>query len=237
MIPYRLEKFVDRFRTTKTVKRDGLRYKVRCGTSDELVVANLSAGEYDRPGFEVCEGDYVVDIGGNIGIFACRAARLANRVVTVEPNWENFRLLQENIRRNGLLNVEAIQAAVCDHAGTITLNIAREGAYHSILDRIESATTETVRAITLPELIGERCDLLKVDCEGAEHQIFSSLPADVYCRIQRIAMEWHGGDDRNERIAQAMTLKDRLVANGFHIDLFDEDFGFKSGKIFAHRTS
>lgn len=237
MLPYRLEKFIDRFRSTKVVSRDGLRFRVRCGTSDEYVVPNLCNGEYDRPGYEARPGDVVIDVGGNIGVFACRAARTASRVVTVEPNGDNFRLLQENVRRNGLSNIEPIQAAVCDRAGTITLNVSREGAYHSILDSYKGIATETVRAVTLAELIGEQCDLLKVDCEGAEHQIFHTLPADVFKRIRRIAMEWHGGEERNERMAQATALKDRLIANGFHIDLFDEDFGFKSGKIFAHLTS
>ena len=37
----------------------------------------------------------------------------------------------------------------------------------------------------------ERCNLLKIDCEGAEYDIFYNTPAEYFDRIDRIRMEYH----------------------------------------------
>ena len=37
----------------------------------------------------------------------------------------------------------------------------------------------------------DRCDLLKVDIEGAEHALFASTPAAIWDKIQRVVMEAH----------------------------------------------
>jgi FkbM family methyltransferase len=45
-------------------------------------------------------GDIVFDVGAHIGSFALKAARLAGEdglVVALEPELENYRLLQENV--------------------------------------------------------------------------------------------------------------------------------------------
>src|SRR4030042_325499 len=38
-----------------------------------------------------------------------------------------------------------------------------------------------------------RCDLLKVDCEGGEYDIFFNAPEATLRKIERIAMEYHDG--------------------------------------------
>src|SRR5689334_8868593 len=60
-----------------TVTAEGLRFRVRRQTLDELIVRNVvERQEYTAvPGFAIHAGDTVVDIGGNIGAFAVSAAR------------------------------------------------------------------------------------------------------------------------------------------------------------------
>jgi hypothetical protein len=54
------------------------------------------------------------------------------------------------------------------------------------------------------------CDLLKLDCEGAELEILKAAPAKTLSRIRRIRLEWHPGYDLEELI--------RLLADGgFHV--------------------
>ena len=51
--------------------------------------------------------------------------------------------------------------------------------------------------MTIPEILDgngpKRCDLLKMDCEGAEYDILYHCPSEVLTRIDRIALEVHGG--------------------------------------------
>jgi len=61
-----------------------------------------------------------------------------------------------------------------------------------------------VSAVTIPEIFAEngleRCDLLKMDCEGAEYDIIYNCPSEVLGRIERIAMEVHGGPGAGQNI-------------------------------------
>ncbi|HTV29657.1 MAG TPA: FkbM family methyltransferase [Xanthobacteraceae bacterium] len=80
-------------------------------------------GRYARAGFELRPGDTVVDIGGNIGVFALWAAPQVpqGRIVSVEPNPVSLGCLKLNIERNGLGNVTAMQAAAGADGGTMKL--------------------------------------------------------------------------------------------------------------------
>jgi hypothetical protein len=115
--------------------------------------------------------DVVVDIGANAGAFALRAARVARRVVAVEPVTTD--VLSENIRLNGAA-VQVIRGALGDgRAATIRWDDASA--------EVPSFTLRQIRAIA------GGCDFLKCDCEGAEWGID---PADLD-GIRRIEMELH----------------------------------------------
>jgi len=225
----------------KTILRNGFRFRIRRRRSDEPIVENVTVrGEYNPPGFELRPTDTVVDIGGNIGAFAVRAASMAARVVTIEPESANFRLLETNLRLNKAANATPVHAAIAGSPGTITLHVANYGGYHSILTgHHEGTATEVVQCLTLADIFVanqiDRCHFLKCDCEGAEHEIFATALEDILRRIDRIAMEWHGPQEREQRIQQASVLVDRLVAASFRIDSFTEFQGFRSGMLFAHR--
>jgi FkbM family methyltransferase len=246
-LPYRLQSRWDRLAVRfglreKTIRRDGLRFRVRRQTCDEMFVANVVVNrEYNPPGYEIEPGDVVVDVGGNIGTFAIQAACTASRVIAVEPNADNHRLLIENVRLNKARNVSAIQAAVSDSDGQVVLYCTDEGGYHSIESDRMWGHGVSVPALCLDTIFDSYnvacCDFLKVDCEGAEHRIFHSLSAKTFSRIRKIAMEWHGAADRDseERKAQGLALAGRLIENGFHVDQFCEHPGTRCGMIFARR--
>jgi FkbM family methyltransferase len=233
-MPYRLQTRWDKLACRlglpeKTVRRDGLLFRVRRRTSDENFVHNVvESREYNPPGFEIHAGETVVDVGGNIGTFTIHAARTAGHVFTIEPNTENFRLLQCNVRLNRLENVTLINAAVAGHDGHSQLNCSG-GGYHSIVEGRGGSRKEEVQAIRLGRLF-DGYDIgncfLKMDCEGAEHQIFQSLESAYFSRISRIAMEWHQVDD------QSCTA---LVKHGFRIDSCIDHPGYRCGHLFAHR--
>ena len=60
------------------------------------------------------EGSTVVDVGANLGYFSLLAAKLVGptgRVVALEPNSENCRLLLSSLRLNGTTNVDLLPVA------------------------------------------------------------------------------------------------------------------------------
>jgi FkbM family methyltransferase len=128
-------------------------------------------------------GDVVVDVGANIGYYTTLAAKAVGptgRVIAIEPFPETFTALRDNVRRNGLTNVELVNAAVGDGAvlslyqdpsgalGTISM-LQQPGWKH-----VADVPTTTIEKIVAPDLRG-RLRLVKIDAEGAEDIALRSM--------------------------------------------------------------
>jgi len=78
----------------------------------------------------------------------------------------------------------------------------------------------SVRALSMAdafEMLGiESCDLLKLDCEGAEYAILFDTPQPVLERVQRIVMEYHDNIVQHTHHDLARFLNDR----GFRVETF-----------------
>lgn len=247
-VPYTAARFVDRVLKSvglrhRTVTADGLRFHVRRGTwADESVIRHvIDEREYHPPGYEIGADDVVIDVGANIGAFAVTAARAApnGRVIACEPESDNFALLCDNLARNGCRNVTAVRAAVTDHLGEVSLSVSADNSSGHSLRRSHGGPGVVVPAVPLDRLLDEhhveRCDFLKLDCEGAEYDILYHLPTEYFRRIRRIALEYHASPD--EKRAKGDGLVDFLRGVGFRIDLYTSVVGSRNGLVFATRDA
>ena len=205
--PYRVTQMWDRAAravglTEKTIHAGDLKFRVRRLTSDVQFVENvITQREYLPPGITIQPTDTVIDIGANIGTFALQAARLAHRggVIAVEPDAENLRLLRLNVSQNATANVTIVPVAITGKTGEVVLHRSVEGGYHTIREgQLIGGPGVPVRVpcLSLHDLFAqsqvERCDLLKLDCEGAESEILGSIGVADFQRIRQVAMEYHG---------------------------------------------
>jgi FkbM family methyltransferase len=193
--------------------RNGLRYRVRSGTTD-LAVVNEAAilNPYLGPGYlQLSEDAIVIDVGANIGDFTVHVASLCprGRIYAVEPLADNVEMIVLNSGLNGISNVEIVQVALGASEGEVEIDVA--GSHSSTYYRTRDAATQRVRLTTLAILMKEhgidRVDLLKMDCEGAEWDI---LPCsdEILPRIRQICMELHlAGGWTSEKLAN--WLRDR----------------------------
>jgi len=154
---------------------------------------------YNPVDFEIRPGDIVVDIGANIGVFTLFAAlRTEKKVYAFEPFPGNCRLLKANLSVNAIGNVQCETAAISDKEGVGKLFLGSISGGHLLFD-LGAAKTQgrsvEVKTTTLKKTMDEngidRIDLLKIDCEGSEGAILSSLPKEYLNRINRIVMEFH----------------------------------------------
>ena len=125
-------------------------------------------------------GDVVVDVGANCGLYTLVAARAvgpAGRVVALEPSPREFARLERNVALNGFAHVRCLAAAAAERAERVALHVARPPfAGHNTIacrfgfDAVTLAETISVPAVPLDEVLRDeaRCDLLKLDIEGAE---------------------------------------------------------------------
>jgi FkbM family methyltransferase len=142
----------------------------------------------------------VLDIGGNIGLFAVYAAFSgARKVYAFEPNREAYRHMLENISRNSLQTVivphhyavtSKSDEVVAIPKGASPQNRIAYGPANN--DEYESVHTISVDDIVKRE--GISCvHLLKMDCEGSEYDILAGMSNATFSKIRRIIVEYHDG--------------------------------------------
>jgi len=157
----------------------------------------------------------VIDVGANIGVFAVFAAEAGVRVFAYEPMPENYELLLRNLERNDLLGqVQAFPLGVAARRERRSLFVAENNASHTMFPPAAGGRNVSVECVSLADVVADnaisQCDLLKLDCEGAEFEILEAVPAATLDRIRRIRLEWHPGYDLEELIAF-------LAGNGFRV--------------------
>lgn len=133
----------------------------------------------------------VFDVGAHVGFFTLIAA-LANRNARVygfEPMEAIYRRLLENIERNGLTNVECLNAAVSDSDGHarffFSMTALREGLpTSSSLSEDFMAEASELTAVDVPLLTIDafaesrairRIDLVKIDTETTEPSVLRGM--------------------------------------------------------------
>jgi len=125
-------------------------------------------------------GDTFVDVGANIGVHVADAARVVGergRVIAVEPNSENCRLLLLTLDRNGLRNVALVPAALSDD-GEWTWFSTHIGSNGGVLTSDVEALTRGFGVVVpvrrLDDIAPEGTRLIKIDVEGAEIPVLRS---------------------------------------------------------------
>ena len=222
---------------------DGVRFHVRVNTSDILVIWEIwKAKIYDEARFPIHAEDVVVDIGGHIGGFAIRAAKLATHghVYAYEASGRNYTLLEKNRQLNNVVNLHIHNKAVSDKTGEMKFFMpSNNGALGSLMQETDSPM-EIVQATTLSHIVEEnnieQIDYLKLDVEGAEYDILLNCPTDTLGKVKRIVMEYHefSDDKRNHR-----DLVNLLKSHDFQVvvedGIFPQKFLFGTGIIKAWR--
>ncbi len=142
-----------------------------------------------RPGFTF------IDVGSNVGWYALFLAQeagtaVATRILAVEPQPEIFDRLIYNIRQNPSSTIKAVDCAVADKTGELTLFLDPRNRGEASLKIVNSSQTDAIRvpAVTLIELLNREglahVDAIKLDVEGAEDLVldpfFRDAPAALY---------------------------------------------------------
>ncbi len=146
---------------------------------------------------EIKENGIVIDIGGCIGVFSIRCAKERNcTVYAYEPYLESYNLLVYNTRVNGLENkIIAFNKAVSNKKEVRDFYIQPNHFAGSTfyLGTGIPYIKEKVECITLTDIFKDnnldRCDLVKMDCEGEEKNIL--LDCQELKRIDKIILEYH----------------------------------------------
>ncbi len=172
----------------------------------------------------------VLDIGAHKGFFALyvRALNAEVPVLCYEPEEANYAALKKHLEVNKVQGVTSKNAAVAKEEGTLLLNVSEDSHNHSIVVAPGTTVQKKVSATTLEKIVSkfEKVDVLKMDIEGAEFQIFENTSSAVFKKIGVIFMEYHeyGPEMRAENL-QKIFEKEGFVVQKIP-SKYDKRMGF-----------
>jgi len=116
-----------------------------------------------------------IDVGGHAGYVALFASQLCEKVVTFEPEQNNFVFIKRTIELNSVENIEPYNLALGAKKAKLMF---KEGLTSSMGSISELGTTE-VDVISLDEFIRDgnfkRVDVVKIDVEGFGAKVLEGM--------------------------------------------------------------
>lgn len=138
----------------------------------------------------------ILDCGGNIG---CAAVYFANvypnsKIYSIEPEKNNFKLLKYNTSQ--YKNITPINSAVWDKETFIRVEDKGYGTWGFMTFETAKDDPAAFTTVTVSKLLKEsgcnEIDLLKVDIEGAEKEVFGAVDVDEWLsKVNVITIELH----------------------------------------------
>jgi FkbM family methyltransferase len=180
--------------------RDGTRFRVRTRMDVWFLKETCLDLDYERDFVSLSDGWTIFDVGAGFGDFAVRVARQGprSRVYAFEPLPEALAQLEENIRLNGVTNLQTFPDAIAGSDRRLPLYTLTElSGQHRTYERrrLPRGPVATVPAMSLAQAFArlgvDRCDFLKMDCEGLEYDILFSADEKTLRKIRHVAMEYH----------------------------------------------
>lgn len=155
--------------------------------------------DYDLDNLHLGKDSLVIDLGAHVGVVSMSLAKKYGcKVWAFEPEPMNYQRLKDNVVANDLgILIDTFNLAVTKDARDVTIG---GGGFNSGGHSIYSPAGSTVQSMTLGEIVRMeyvrtmRIDLLKIDIEGAEHELFEEGVdlLGLLGNVSAIRGEFHG---------------------------------------------
>jgi FkbM family methyltransferase len=194
--------FLVRMNLKKKMRMKGIKssFILRNHTSDIPVFRQVFMDyEYSFP-VDATQIKTIVDAGANIGLASIYFSAVfpQAKIIAIEPDGKNFELAQRNCKE--FTQVKILRAALWGEEKNLRATPATQGGEWAVTVS-ETGSNFDVKGITVNSLFSEyhldTLDLLKIDIEGAEAEVFNSS-AEVWLRRTKIiVIELHDYLNRN----------------------------------------
>jgi FkbM family methyltransferase len=135
----------------------------------------------------------IIDAGGNVGLFSVLMKNKFpdSEIITIEPEPDNFLMASRNL--NKYSNVKVLNKGLW--STDVKLKIIDEDVAKWGIQVVEDNENGNIEAICINTIIKEnnfeRIDLLKMDIEGSEKQVFSKNYEDWLPKVKILIVELH----------------------------------------------
>ena len=168
---------------------------LRFGTSDMLTYGYIFWGKDYKINFD--NPKIVIDLGAHIGLFALKMKKCYpnTKIICVEPDPDNYNLLQKNMKP--YKNVDCEMCGIWNKDTILKVyDKFKLGKFHHWgLTVDEDLITGNIKAISMGSLLEkhgiEQIDVLKIDIETSEKQLFADNYKDWLPKVKMIVIELH----------------------------------------------
>jgi FkbM family methyltransferase len=178
-----------------------IKYPVYCryGTSDSFVFDQIFINEEYSGLGKIENVNWIIDCGANVGY---SAVYLLNKypqakIIAIEPDPENFELCSMNLAPYGD-RVHLINSAIWSSTVDLVIDkpLENNGEWAIQVRPCEAGETPALNAISIKSLFDDfnldKVDILKVDIETAELEVFAHNYQQWLSKVKNIAIELHG---------------------------------------------
>lgn len=180
--------------------------KINYQSNERVVIPEVYFEDPYRVG-EIKQGGIVIDIGVCIGVFSIRCASERGCIVyAYEPYEQSYKLAVENIKINNL------ESKIKIFNKAVTGDIYNIRDFYILPNHFAGSTfypgegipytKVKVECTTLNDILKDnnldRCDMVKIDCEGEEKHILKETDVDTLEKIDKIVLEYHCYADGKE---------------------------------------
>jgi FkbM family methyltransferase len=173
------------------------------------------------------DATYIIDAGANIGLSALYFQRAfpGAKIISIEPESSNFELLQLNTSKYD--NIVRYHNGLWDKKCALKITNTSDGNWGFMVEETTD-NTGVIPAICLRDVLDDHpsavIDILKVDIEGSEKEVFESN-TEWISKAQRIIVEVHENLRRGATDSVLSALKD------FSFSKTTETYHFSNNKV------
>lgn len=165
----------------------------------------------------------IIDGGGNIGLASVFFANRFNeaRIFCIEPDGSNFEVLQRNTKP--YKRVTCIQAGVWHRPAHLQVVDQGYGHWGFMVKEVAANEPNSIYSVSISQIMQEQnlteIDLLKLDIEGSEKEVFSENFADWLPKTKVLVVELH---DRMKAGTSQAFFK-ALTSHNFSVEQMGEN--------------
>lgn len=219
-----------------TLNYCGKELKVRVFSTDLFLVETILIGRKNKKGWV---GEYhqveelleqrsehplvIVDAGANIGLFSLllAAKHPEAKIIAIEPEQENFKLLSYNVQNYP--NVICLNKGLWSKTCKLEVIPRGTGSWGFKVEETTQITDNVINAIGILDIVKKyeltQIDLLKMDIEGSENEVFKAPRLEWLHLCKAIVIETH--DDIVEGTDELVNKT--LKRSGFSKKMADEN--------------